>query len=439
MVIYLQISIFKRIHRDFNFAIGLFGYTSYLVPQNHSPKGQINKMSQATQPIAPQFTQPVKHIFLMLCVVVLASVGGYFIYPSVSPIFLASPYLNGFILMVFFLGLLSCIWQMTTLVQSVSWIEGFALDRPGHEFDRAPGLLASLAALLNKRSARLMLTATSTRSILDSVATRLDEGREITRYIVNLLIFLGLLGTFYGLATTVPAVVETIRSLAPKEGQSSINIFDNLMTGLEHQLGGMGTAFGSSLIGLTGSLVVGLLDLFSGRGQNRFFSELEEWLSSITNLGISSGSDDDGASNAWISELLVQTAKQIENQQIVLEHLKERRSVTDQRIEALGGAVSQMVDVQGQSHDRAQQVLDRMSASYEQISEALAALTYKEEVAALTHKEEVAAAEHMSAQLHSISTQMTRLIEETQSGRRDSIAELRGDLASLAKALRKRG
>jgi len=395
-------------------------------------------MSQATPPLAPQFTQPVKHIFLMLCVVVLASAGGYFIYPAVSPIFLASPYLNGFILMVFILGLLSCIWQMTTLVQAVSWIEGFALDRPGHEFDRAPGLLASLAALLNKRSARLMLTATSTRSILDSVATRLDEGREITRYIINLLIFLGLLGTFYGLATTVPAVVDTIRSLAPKEGQNTIDIFDNLMTGLEHQLGGMGTAFGSSLIGLAGSLVVGLLDLFSGRGQNRFFSELEEWLSSITNLGISSDGDD-GASNAWVSELLVQTAKQIENQQIVLEHLKERRSVSDQRIEALGGAVSQMVDIQSVSHESTQQILERMSASYGQISEGLAALTYKEEVATLTHKEEIAAAEHMSAQLHSISTQLGRLIEETQSGRRDSIAELRGDLASLAKTLGKRG
>ncbi len=396
-------------------------------------------MSQATPPIAPQFTQPVKHIFLMLCVVVLASVGGYFIYPAVSPIFLASPYLNGFILMVFFFGLLSCIWQMTTLVQSVSWIEGFALDRAGHEFDSTPGLLASLSALLNKRSARLMLTATSTRSILDSVAMRLDEGREITRYIINLLIFLGLLGTFYGLATTVPAVVDTIRSLAPKEGQNSINIFDNLMTGLESQLGGMGTAFGSSLIGLTGSLVVGLLDLFSGRGQNRFFSELEEWLSSITNLGISSDTDDGGASNAWVSELLVQTAKQIENQEVVLQQLKERRSVTDQRIETLGGAVSQMVDVQAMSYEGSQQILERMSASYEHISEALAALTYKEEVATLAHKEEVAAAERMSAQLHNISTQMGRLIEETQSGRRDSIAELRGDLASLAKALRKRG
>ena len=114
---------------------------------------------------------------------------------------------------------------------------------------------------------------------------KLDEVRDITRYIVNLLIFLGLLGTFYGLATTVPAVVETIKSLAPKEGQSGLEVFEGLMVGLESQLGGMGTAFASSLLGLAGSLVVGLLELFAGHGQNRFYMELEEWLSSISKIG----------------------------------------------------------------------------------------------------------------------------------------------------------
>ena len=112
--------------------------------------------------------------------------------------------------------------------------------------------MASLAALLSDSGARHALTSTSTRSILDSSATRLDEGREITRYIINLLIFLGLLGTFYGLATTVPAVVDTIRSLAPQEGSTGLDVFAKLMTGLEAQLGGMGTAFGSSLLGLAG-------------------------------------------------------------------------------------------------------------------------------------------------------------------------------------------
>jgi hypothetical protein len=387
-------------------------------------------MSQAEVPIKPQFTQPVNQILLMLVVVVLVAVGGYFLYPAVAPIFLASPYLNGFILFVFFLGLLSCLWQMVTLVKSVSWIEGFAIERPGNELQAAPGLLASLAALLKSRSARLMLTSTSTRSILDSVATRLDEGREITRYIINLLIFLGLLGTFYGLATTVPAVVDTIRSLAPKEGQDSISVFDNLMTGLESQLGGMGTAFGSSLIGLTGSLVVGLLDLFSGHGQNRFFRELEEWLSSITRLGISAGAEgDDGAPNTMIAELLTQTTMQIENQQALLEQLQERKSVTDQRIEALGSSVTKMVDVQVASHATTQQILEQISTSHEHISDALATQAYKEEIAV---------SERMSEHLQKISVQMARLIDETQAGRRDSIAELRGDLAGLARVLRGR-
>ena len=388
-------------------------------------------MIQADATLPPQFTQPVKQVIWMLSVVVLTSVGGYFIFPAIAPIFLASPYLNGFILLVFFLGLMSCFWQMTILVKSVSWIEGFALNRPGTEFVQAPRLLATLSALLKKRTARLMLTSTSTRTILDSVATRLDEGREITRYIISLLIFLGLLGTFYGLATTVPAVVETIRSLAPKEGQTALSIFENLMSGLEKQLGGMGTAFGSSLIGLSGSLVVGLLDLFSGHGQNRFFREMEEWLSSITRLGISADSDgDEGTPNALIAELLQQTTLQIENQQVILGQLHDRRTVTDQRIEALGVSVTQMVQAQVASHERTQQILEQISTSHEHISDALATQAYKEEIAVT---------ERMSEHLQNISSQMAQLIDETQAGRRDSIAELRGDLAGIAKAMRRRG
>jgi hypothetical protein len=388
-------------------------------------------MLQAETHIPPQFTQPVNQIFLMLSVVGLTAFGGYFAYPAIAPIFLASPYLNGFILFVFFLGMVSCFWQMVALVKSVSWIEGFALDRPDNEFKKAPGLLASLATLLKKRTARLMLTSMSSRTMLDSVATRLDEGREITRYIINLLIFLGLLGTFYGLATTVPAVVDTIRHLAPKEGQDAMSVFDNLMTGLETQLGGMGTAFGSSLIGLTGSLVVGLLDLFAGHGQNRFFRELEEWLSSITRLGISTDSDgEDGSPNALIAELLEQTTLQIENQQAILGQLFERRIVTDQRIEALGGAVTQMVEVQGASQERTRQILEQISSSHERISEALSPHAQKEENAVSIH---------MSAHLQNINKQLTRLIDETEAGRRDAIAELRGDLAVLTKALRGKG
>jgi hypothetical protein len=200
----------------------------------------------------PQFSQPVRQIVMMLIVLALTIASGILIYPTVAGVFLSSPVLNGFIVLVFLIGVIACFWQVTTLIASVSWIEGFALDRPGHELTQSPQLLASLAALLSERRSRKALSSSSTRSILDSVGQRIDEQRDLTRYIINLLIFLGLLGTFYGLSTVVPAVVETIRSMAPQEGQSSVEAFGNLMGGLENQLGGMGTAFASSLLGCRG-------------------------------------------------------------------------------------------------------------------------------------------------------------------------------------------
>ena len=233
---------------------------------------------------ALEFSQPTNQTGIMIFVLAAVSFVAYLLFPAVAPIFFASPYLNGFILSVFLLGILACFWQVYILVSSVYWIEGFVSDRPGHDFAKPPRILASLEALLRDKESRRNINALSARSILDSVATRLDEVRDITRYIINLLIFLGLLGTFYGLATTVPAVVETIKSLAPKEGQTGLEAFEGLMTGLESQLGGMGTAFASSLLGLAGSLVVGLLELFAGHGQNRFYMELEEWLSSISKI-----------------------------------------------------------------------------------------------------------------------------------------------------------
>ena len=214
-------------------------------------------MSQPDREQRPQFSQPVRQITLMLVVLILTGFGATLALPSVFPIFAANPYLNGVIIFVFLIGVLACFYQVVQLMGSVRWIENFASDSPDPD-TVAPQLLAPLASLLRTRGARMQVSATSTRSILDSVATRIDEAREITRYIVNMLIFLGLLGTFYGLATTVPAVVDTIRSLAPAEGDGGVDVFSRLMTGLEAQLGGMGVAFGSSLLGLAGSLVVGL-------------------------------------------------------------------------------------------------------------------------------------------------------------------------------------
>ena len=287
----------------------------------------------------PEFTQPFRQIVTMLVVMVIVVAIGYLLFPTVSPIFLVSPYLNGFILSVFIFGVFASFWQMRALFSAVGWIEGFALDRPGHEFVKAPRLLASLAALLSDSRSRKSINASSASSILDSVSTRLDESRDILRYIVNLLIFLGLLGTFYGLATTIPAVVDTIRTLAPTEGGSSIDSFDNLMTGLEEQLGGMGTAFASSLLGLAGSLVVGLLEIFAGHGQNRFYMELEEWLSSITKVG-HGGDDAAGIDGSVISGLMEQTTHQIDSLKELVMRGEEQRMRTDGRLASLAEAIS---------------------------------------------------------------------------------------------------
>ncbi len=186
----------------------------------------------------PQFSQPLRQIILMLLVLGLAAFVVVLALPRVLPVFEANPYLNGFILFVFVMGVLACFLQVAQLITSVRWIENFAKGRG--DAQAAPRLLAPLAALLRTRGARMQIGASSTRSILDSVATRIDEAREITRYIVNLLIFLGLLGTFYGLATTVPALVDTIRSLAPQEGEEGVAVFGRLMDGLDAQLVGHG-------------------------------------------------------------------------------------------------------------------------------------------------------------------------------------------------------
>ena len=377
------------------------------------------------------FTHPVTQIVLMLIVLGLVGVGVFFALPRVMPVVLANLYLNGFILGVFVIGLLACFWQVWQIRTSVSWIKGFTSEREGFDPARAPRLLAPLAALLGSRGARMQIGAASSRSILDSVATRIDEARDITRYITNLLIFLGLLGTFFGLATTVPAVVDTIRSLAPSDGEGGVEVFNRLMTGLEEQLGGMGTAFSSSLLGLAGSLVVGLLELFAGHGQNRFYRELEEWLSSITTVGFSSGdSDGDSGDAGLVGALAAHMAEQMEALQTLFTHSDVSRSLVDERLGTLAGAVdrlTQRIEAEGVSTP----ILIRMAEGQERML-ALMEAQAEEGTGGGTDAES-------RMRLRSIDVQLLRILEEMAAGRQESLAELRMDLAQLTKAIRQSG
>ncbi|MBT8413814.1 MAG: biopolymer transporter ExbB [Boseongicola sp.] len=386
-------------------------------------------MDKPDREVELQFTQPYRQILTMLIVLGLVGAGAYVAYPQVAPVFLANPYLNGFIAFVFIIGVFACFWQVYQLVSSVIWIEGFAKDRPGHQFTAAPRLLAPLANLLRKRGARMQLGVSSTRSVLDSVATRIDEARDITRYIVNLLIFLGLLGTFYGLATTVPAVVDTIRSLAPQEGDSGVAVFERLMTGLEAQLGGMGVAFASSLLGLAGSLVVGLLELFASHGQNRFYRELEEWLSTITRIGYSAdeGGGETSIDTGAIAQLSEHMAERLDQMQAFYEEAASRREAAEDRLGMLANSVSRLADRIGEGDVNTGPDMSAVIHSQERLSEAIETLVTE-------GTGQVDAESRM--RLRSMDVQMLRILEEMSAGRQESLTELRSDLGQLTKAVR---
>ena len=382
-------------------------------------------MSDKREPKAPpQFSQPIRQILFMLTVLGLVGAGFYLGLGQITAIYQSNPYLNGVILAVFVLGVLSCINQVFLLIKSVRWIERFAKDAGGHSYSAAPSLLAPLATLLRSRGARTQVSSSSGRSILDSVAQRIDEDREITRYIGNVLIFLGLLGTFYGLATTVPALVDTIRSLNPGDGESGADIFARLQSGLEAQLGGMGTAFSSSLLGLAGSLIVGLLELFAGHGQNRFYRELEEWLSTITRVGIDgeeSGSADMGIMGAFVDQL----GELMDTIQMMMGQNDADREENDRRFGSLAAAVEQMT--LSNRTGNSSELLTRVAEGQETLIQKLDD----------SGMEGIDAESRM--RLRSIDVQLLRILEEMSTGRQESIADLRQDLSALANTLKDRG
>ena len=172
---------------------------------------------------------------------------------------------------------------MLRLFPEVRWVNTFRIAEPGIEVERPPVLLAPMATLLGDRIGRMAISTQTMRSILDSILMRLDEDRDMSRYLVSLLVFLGLLGTFWGLLQTVSAVADTIRSLDVSSANTGV-IFEDLKAGLAAPLSGMGTAFSSSLFGLAGSLILGFLDLQAGQAQNMFYNDLEDWLSTVTDL-----------------------------------------------------------------------------------------------------------------------------------------------------------
>ena len=232
-------------------------------------------MAQDIDPF--KLSSPRIFIFRMLVFLTVCALVAVVIYKQIWVAFLANPFLNGLIIFILGIGIALAFRQVTRLFPEISWVNGFRLADPGLAVERPPVLLAPMAVLLRDRIGRMAISSQMMRSILDSIAARLDEARDLSRYMTGLLIFLGLLGTFWGLIETVGSVGSVINTLKP--GGDAAAIFDSLKEGLAAPLSGMGISFSSSLFGLAGSLVLGFLDLQTSQAQNRFYTELEDWLS----------------------------------------------------------------------------------------------------------------------------------------------------------------
>ncbi|SHO62639.1 hypothetical protein SAMN02745172_01114 [Pseudoxanthobacter soli DSM 19599] len=230
-----------------------------------------------------RLSSPQIFLWRMVIFLVLAACIGVVLYRSIATAFMANPGLNGLIFGVLAIGIVLAFRQVIRLFPEVTWVNGFRAGYAGLEVRRPPVLLAPMASLIGDKLGDKPLSTPALRTILDSIGTRLDEARDISRYLTGLLVFLGLLGTFWGLLQTVSSVGATIGSLNVSSGDSTV-IFEDLKAGLAAPLSGMGIAFSSSLFGLTGSLILGFLDLQAGQAQNRFYTDLEDWLSSVTDI-----------------------------------------------------------------------------------------------------------------------------------------------------------
>jgi biopolymer transport protein ExbB/TolQ len=343
--------------------------------------------------------------------------------------FSSNPLLNSLILTVLLIGILWNVRQVLRLSPEVDWLETFQRSRTRLAALPAPKLLAPMASMLADRAGKraegkehFTLSALAMRSLLDSIDSRLDESRELSRYMTGLMIFLGLLGTFWGLLMTVGAVGDVIAGMSV--GSGDINaLFEQLKSGLAKPLHGMGTAFSASMFGLSGALVLGFLDLTAGQAQNRFFNELEEWLAGVTRLASGVlGGEGEGSIPVYVQALLEQTAENMENLQHILARGEDARTAANQAIvnltERLGGLTETM---------RANQQLML------HIAEAQTAMTPA--LQRLGERRADPGDEAARSYLRNIELHMQRLLTELEHGRAQSTAELRNDIRVLTRTI----
>lgn len=363
----------------------------------------------------------IRMVAFMIAVAVVCGVLGV----PLAEAFMANPALNGVILGVLLIGVIFILRQVFRLVPEVNWIETYRTHSPGSSIQEPPSLLVPVATLLGgdrQQGSRQSLSAMSLRSLLDSISIRLEESRDIARYLAGLLIFLGLLGTFWGLLRTIGAVGGVIGGLSIDGGDLG-TVFADLKVGLQSPLTGMGTAFSSSLFGLAGSLVLGFLDLQLGQAQNRFYNELEEWLASLTRLTSGAfGFEGEHSATAFQQALMEQTAESLDKLQRIMARGEEDRRSANSTLMSLVerlGALSDRLD-----GDR--ELLERLVTTQGELRPVLSRL------ADMTggSRDEIS-----RTHLRNIEAYMARLLEDGASGRAQMAEELRGEIRLVARTI----
>jgi hypothetical protein len=348
---------------------------------------------------------------------------------SLVTAFMANPAVNGVIFGILVAGIAYIFRQVLLLDPETAWIEHFRQTEAAGaaETGRAPTprLLAPMARMLGARQgSRVSLSTSSLQTLLDGIATRLSETRETSRYLIGVLVFLGLLGTFYGLLETVRSVGGVIGGLDVGGGDLA-RAFANLKTGLEAPLHGMGTAFSSSLFGLAGSLVLGFLDLQAGQAQNRFYNDLEEWLSTYTRLsGGALGDGGDAPVPVYIQALLEQTADSLENLQRIMARGEESRIGANTTMANL----TERLSVLGEQMKAGQLLMVRLAENQLELKPSLTRLANLAE-SSLGHDDA------LRNHLRNIEGYIARLTEDLAQGRAQSVQELRGEIRILARTI----
>ena len=368
-------------------------------------------------------TRPTTYVVRMLIFLAAIAAVAAALWRTLYAAFENNPLLDGLILFVLALGIIWNLVMVVRLTPEVRWLETLRHPRAGLAPPSPPKLLAPMASMIasRNRADRLTLSTPAMRSLLDSLSSRLDESRELSRYMTGLLIFLGLLGTFYGLLLTVSAISSVIANLSVGSGDVN-QMFDQLKTGLVRPLHGMGTAFSGSMFGLAGALVLGFLDLTAGQAQNRFFNELEEWLAGITRFSGGYAGEGEQPVPAYVQALLEQTAENLDGLQSVLARGEDTRGLHNNTLNTLAERMADLAEVLRLN----QQLMQRVAEGQAALTPALRRLAEQSEQGGVPETRE-----HM----RNIERLLGRVLHENEQGRAQTTTDIRSDLRLLTRTL----